>query len=403
MCDTYGRDRGRDNAMPKAMNLREMRRQAETLGRGRTVAFWGEAFESKEIKPDDVSVKDLFEAYVPDGTEILRLMSRNKSGGMTLKEASNAVDTSVFSAITGQLIFTKTRDEYAVAALLADQLVTTMQTTFLDGEKIPGIGGIGDEAELIEEGYPYPTVGIGPEYIEAPPTKKRGFIVPVTREIIIADRTGVLLRRAGDGGKWMGVNKEKRVLDVVVGVTNNYKRNGTSTNTYLAAGAYINSQANTLVDWTDIENAELLYDAMLDPNTGEPIGISPGGYTLIVPTALRMTALRIANTTEVRYGDGASNTSAYYMGNPLADRPSGSGGVAVVSSPYVKARSGSASTWFYGQPKEAFTYSEVWGIETSQAPSNNEAEFTQDIQQRYKVSERGVAWANEPRRMTKNT
>lgn len=393
--------------MPKAMNLREMRRQVETLGRARTVALWGELFEDKQagVKPDDVSVRDLFEAYVPDGTEVLRRMRPGVGGGLTLLEASNAVDTSVFSAITGQLIFTKIKDEYQLATLLADQLVTTMPTSFIEGEKIPGIGGIGDEAEIIEEGYPYPLAGIGPEYIEAPPTKKRGFIVPVTREIIIADRTGVLLARAGDGGKWMGVNKEKRVIDVAVGVINNYKRNGTSTNTYLTAGAYINQQANSLVagDWTKIENAELLFDAMLDPNTGEPIGISPGGYTLLVPTALRMTALRIANATEVRYGDGASNTSAYYMGNPLSDRPSGSGGIAVMSSPYVKARTGSATTWFYGQPKEAFTYSEVWGIETSQAPANNEKDFNNDIQQQYKVSERGVAWTNEPRRMTKNT
>ncbi len=387
--------------MPKAMNLREIRRMYEVAGPVETAAMWEQALTDGEIKPGDVSVRDLFEGLC--GPEALRALENRKSGGLQLKEAINAIDTSTFSYITGQLFFTRTREEYQAAALIGDQLVTEMPTSMIDGEKFPGFGGLGDEAEIVEEGYDYPLVGIGPEYTEAPPTKKRGFIVPVTREAIIYDRTGLLLKRASDGGKWLAINREKRILDLLVGTTNNYKRNGTATNTYLTSGAYINQHVNALVDWTDIENAELLYDAMLDPNTGEPIGITTGGYVLVVPTALRMTALRIANATEVRYGDAASNTTAYYMGNPLANRTSGTGGVAVISSPYVKARSGSATTWFYGIPRSAFNYSVVWNIETSQAPAGNSKQFNADIEQQYKVSERGVAWVGEPRYMTKNT
>lgn len=383
--------------MPKALNLQETRRQYELLGAKKTVAMIGQLLESKQIKPDDLSVKDLFEAFC--GAEALRALSDRKSGYWTLQEATNAVDTATFSAIAGQLLITKTKEEYLAAADLSDQLVTTMTTNLLDGEKIPGIAGIGDEAEIVEEGYDYPLVGIGPEYVEAPPTKKRGFIVPLTREVIIQDRTGLLLKRASDGGRWLGVNKMKRILDVAVGAVNNYKRNGTATNTYLGAGAYINSQANTLVDWTDVENAELLFDAMLDPNTGEPIGVSTGGYVMIVPTALKWTANRIVNATEIRYGDGASNTSAAYGPNPLRAGSS----ITVISSPYVKARTASSSTWFYGRPKDSFVYSEVWGIETSQAPALNDKQFRADIEQQYKVSERGVAWTQEPRYMTKNT
>jgi ribosomal protein S11 len=381
--------------MPKAINIREVS-QMYRADAVRTVRFFEQALDSGQMKPDDVSIRDLFEAVC--GREALAMMLPRRSGGRSLREAVNAVDTSAFTAITGQLVFSKVREEYQLAAQIADGLCRTMQTSFLEGEKIPGIGGIGDEAEIIEEGQPYPLVGMGQEYVEAPPTKKRGFIVPVTREIIVADRTGILMRRSGDGGKWMGVNKEKRVLDVALGIVNNYKRNGTALNTYLTAGAYINDQTgNTLVDWTDIENAELLYDAMTDPNTGEPMGQYPGAYSLIVPTALRRTALRIVQATDIRFGDGAANTTATYGTNPLNDAQ-----IQVVSSPYVKARTSSATKWFYGQPKEAVTYSEVWGIETSQAPALSEAEFSQDITMRFKVSERGVAWMEEPRRLTRN-
>src|SRR5262249_21357057 len=126
---------------------------------------------------------------------------------------------------------------------------------------------LGDNAEIVQEGQPYPNIGLNEEWIQTAPTKKRGFIVPVTREIIVADRTGILLREAGEGGRWLGLNKEKRVIDIVTGQTNNYQRNGTASNTYLTSGAYINSQTGNALDgqgneWRAVEKAELLFDAI---------------------------------------------------------------------------------------------------------------------------------------------
>jgi hypothetical protein len=82
--------------------------------------------------------------------------------------------------------------------------------------------------------------------------------------------------------------------------------------------------------------------------------------------------------------------------------PYGGKGIKVLSSPYVKARSGSTTRWWYGKPTRAFLYVQVWDIETLQAASNNELEFSADIWARYKVSERGVAAVQEPRFMTMN-
>lgn len=380
-----------------AMNMLEHRRfYKENPARYQQHIF--EALESKRLRPDDFSVRDLFEAIC--GTESLRLIDpHRKSGGRMLMEAANAVDTSFFSNITGQIMFSKVKEGYDSPEFLWQDLCTTQPTTLLNGERIPGIGEVGDKAETVGEAEIYPEMGLNEEYLDTAPTVKRGMVLSVTKEATIADRTGLLLDRANNLGRWLGVNKEKRVIDLVIGSTNNYKRNGTAFNTYQAATPWINTVANALVDWTDIENAELLFDAMSDPNTGEPI-IVGSGLSLIVPTALLRTATRILNATEVQHVDNQVAATTY---RTLGSNPLKGTTYKILSSPYVKRRTSSASTWFFGDPKRAFRYMEVWGIETAQAANNSEAEFMYDIIARYKVSERGVAQVYEPRYMTKLT
>ena len=391
--------------MPKAFLVENLRREYET-DPDATCQYIGEAIEAGQLGFKDVSIRDLFEGLVEDGPAVLRSMDpTRKSGGRTLKEAASAVDLSAFSNITGQIIFVSIKKQFELSTMLANMLCTTRQSPFPYGERVPGIGGLGDVAETVDEGQPYPTVGANEEFVDFPRPVKRGFIVPVTREAIVFDRTGQLSTQVNQTAKWLGLNKEKRVLDLAFGVVNNYKRNSTSTNTYLTSGAYINASAgNTLTDWTSVQTAELLFDAIVDPNTNEPISWQ-GEMTMIVPTALRRTAHRIVHMTEVRFNDAASNTTAYYGRNPLQDTSNNinmSGNITVLSSPYVKSRTGSSAAWFYGRPKEAFVYNEVWGIETSQAPTGAPAEFERDIELQFKASEFGVAGVMEPRYMSKN-
>lgn len=374
-------------------------------GPRKTMRVLTEALEAKKLRPDDFSIRDLFEHTVEHGREALDLMSPRKSGGRNwasirtyLEAGGHAVNTATFSEITGQLLITRVKEAYDDPAFLHPELCETQQSDLLDTEKIVGIGRLGDNAEQVDEGMPYPLVGLNAEYIERAAMVKRGLIVPVTRECIVADRTGQLLRWAAEAGKWLGLNKEKRVLDVAVGVTNNYKRNGTATNTYLTSGAYVNSHTNALVDWTDFENVELLMEALTDPNTGEPI---VGNIeALLVPTALKHTALRLLGAEHVEHVDNQANAATIRTQSP---NPFRGAGWKVLSSPYVKLRTSSASTWFAGQFKRAFRYYEAWGIETSQAPAGNEADFNQDIMFRHKASEMGVCQAEEPRAVVKNT
>jgi hypothetical protein len=117
-------------------------------------------------------------------------------------------------------------EAYNQEAFVISNLVETIPTR-LDGEKIPGVGGLAAQDAVVHPGMPYPSLGFGEDYIETPSTTKRGYIVPVTKEAIFFDRTHLVLSRAAEVGELLGLNKEKRLLDLVIGATNNYKWLGT--------------------------------------------------------------------------------------------------------------------------------------------------------------------------------
>jgi hypothetical protein len=185
-------------------------------------------------------------------------------------------------------------------------------------------------------------------------------------------------------------------------VTNNYKQNGSSYNTYNAANPWKNLlTANELVDWTDVDAAEQLFAEMLDPATGEPVLVR--GTTVLVMPAYRHAAHRVFKAAEIQYtaaGSGTATTAA----NPLS-------GYRVYESRLAYRRivaSGVAAAdakkwWFVGDFRKAFAYMENWPITVTQAPLGSEAEFNNDIVLRFKASERGAAAVLNPRFVVKCT
>src|SRR5208337_1454919 len=186
------------------------------------------------------------------------------------------------------------------------KLVSTIPTR-LDGERIPGVGRIGDDVSEVRPGMPYPSLGFAEDYIDTPQTTKRGFIVPVTKEAVFFDRTHLILQRASEVGEVLGLNKEKRLLDLLIGATNNYNWKGANYDTYSSTGSGVAPDGNwrnelneELVDWTDVDAAEQLFADILDPNTGEPVLIQ--ATTVLVMPAYRHAAARILSATELIYG-----------------------------------------------------------------------------------------------------
>jgi hypothetical protein len=384
----------------RAIKYRELKRRYELDGPQATVAHLSEALAIGELRSEDFSIRELAEATL--GTSWVRQL--DPRGGVHLLEAGEAVDVTAFSNITGQVIYAKIMEAYTQEAFVLSKLVSTVPTR-LDGEKIPGVGRIQDEVAEVRPGMPYPALGFGEDYIETPSTTKRGFIVPVTKEAIFFDRTFLVLQRAAEVGEVLGLNKEKRIIDLVIGRTNNYRWKGTGYNTYYAAGSgvpWVNQLAgNELADWTNVDAAEQLLAEVLDPNTGEPVLVEAD--TVLVMPARRHAAQRVFNALEIRYSVQGSGTETLAL-NPLRNYQVFDSRLAYrrVLAAGIDAEA-AKQWWFMGDFRKAFAYMENWPITVTQSPAGSEAEFSQDVVLRFKASERGAAAVLNPRYVVKCT
>jgi hypothetical protein len=364
---------------------------------------FGEALRRKQVVADEFSIRALFEQFVPGGREMVDSWSPRHGGGQStlLLEEAGAVTSGAFSRISGQLMYSAILDAFRSEQFVFSSLVRTIPTQF-SGEKLAGISRIGDEAEIVGEGRPYPQVGVSEDYIETPATTKRGLIVSLTKEAVFYDRTNVLMQRCREVGEFLGLNKEKRIIDCVIdenATAHRYKWKGTTYATYQASSPWINVTAtNALVDWTNVDKAEQTMANLVDPYTGEPILVTP--RHLVVTRQLLYTARRVVNATEIRVNTPGYATS----GNPTETVTTNPVvGYQIVSSILLAARMATDTNWFVGDIGRAFAYMENWPISVVQAPSNSEVEFTQDIVMRWKASERGAAATLEPRYMHKST
>lgn len=388
----------------QAIKYRELKRMYDALGAEHTVRHLQEALGAGQLRPADFSLREIAEVTL-GGQRVRQLDPR--SGDVGLLEAGEGVDAAAFANITGQIIQAQILAAYTQESFVMSRLVDNIPTR-LDGERIPGFGRVSDEVSEVRPGMPYPSLGFGEDYIDTPQTTKRGFIVPVTKEAVFFDRTHLVLQRAAEVGEVLGLNKEKRLLDLLIGVTNNYTWRDVTYNTYYQAGdlgpdggaaPWINVITDELVDWTDVDAAEQVFADLLDPNTGEPVLMQ--ATTVLVMPAYRHAAHRVFNAAEISYGAGDTQTTA---ANPL-------GNYRVTESRLAYRRllaSGLSAAaakrhWFIGDFRRAFAYMENWPITVTQSPTNSEAEFSQDIVVRFKASERGAATVINPRYVVHST
>lgn len=385
----------------KAVNYRELKRRYDLDGAEKTTTHLCEALADKSLSPEDFNIRDLAEALIPDGREWVRSLDPRSGMPTSLLESGDGVDVSAFRHVTSQVIQAKILDAYTQEAFVASRLVDTIPTR-LDGEKIPGVSRISDQVEEVGPGMPYPSLGFDEDYIETPSTTKRGFIVPVTREAIFFDRTNLILSRASEVGEVLGLNKEKRILDLIVGVANNYKHRGVEYDTYQTGNPWDNVvTGNELVDWTSVDAAEQAFANLLDPSTGEPVLLR--GTTALVMPAYRHAAHRTFNATEISYAPTGGQT-ATIAANPLGNYQVEESRLAyrrVIASGV--AADDAKKWWFLGDFRRAFAYMENWPITVTQAPMGSDADFTNDIVLRFKASERGAAAVINPRYVVKCT
>lgn len=379
---------------------------------GRGLQFVREAFESKDLRPADFSLGELFiECFGLSDYHDCKYRGGNATAVMARRatEAEGAVSTAAFQNITGQIVYSAVLEAYAGEDFVFSKLIPEEAITngTLDGEKIAGITQIGDEAAVRNEGDPYVLAGVGENWIFAPAVKDRGMIVPVTWEAVFADRTGQLLQRCGEVGYWLGLNKEKRAIDCFIdeNVTDhryNWRNLGQIATYGDNSGSHSwdnLAASNALVDWTDVDAAEQVFNGLVDPFTGEPILFNP--RHLVVTKQLEQTARRIVSATEIRVATPGyattGNPTQTNMANPYLNK------YEVVTSRLLGSRLGTDTSWFLADVTKLARYRVAEPLNVVQAPANNTDDFHRRIVSQYRANERGAYYTVEPRSSVKNT
>ena len=376
-----------------------LRRQLEAAKRDRNPRVFfenvRESFTLGHLGLEDISLRALFEEIIPQGREIVQAWECNDFQELSYIQEMDAVNTADFVKILTLAVSGTVLGDWELPDLLQDR-IARVRTTNLDRERITGIGEIGDKAKEVAEGQPYPLAGVGPNWMDTPVTKKRGMIVPVTKEAIFFDRTGQLRDKCSQVVKWMRVNKEKRLIALLIGNVNNYNWNGTSYSTYQNGGAnelFDNTIAgNPFVNHKSLQSVITQRSKLRSPDTNEPLDLGVNRLVL-GPPELEPEFQRVFGAKEIRQTDGSTVT--------IGSNPAG--GYNWVTSPYIRDLQGNSTDWYVGDPAAAFLYLQNWGITPETAGRGSEMDFTNDIVLRFKVSERAAEFVEEPRHMTKST
>ncbi len=377
-----------------------------------------ESFDAKEISPDDFSIRDMYKNMVDGGSEQIDNWEHARRRGGHVTEAVHAVDTGAMANITGQLFFNAIQDAMEMDNFIGDQLVSPFPSNLLGEEKVPGISVVADEfAGNVTEGEPYPSIGVSENFISIPAAEKKGGIIGVTREAVLADHTGILIERMRTLGSGLGLRREKSIIDVVIGAVNPYSYKGEARLTYgdgATAGqalGFINEATPALVNYTDVQAVAEVYYAILEADTNEPLSHAPD--TLICTGNLSWTAKAVFRDTTVELVDRAA--AAAQVGSIGANRIPDKFQVIIVTNEWVTQRillanggpggitaadrPAANAHWWIGNPKKAFVWKVIWPLIVEEEPTNAVVQFEQDIVLRFKASYKGVAGVREPRYM----
>jgi hypothetical protein len=384
------------------MKSKALKNMIDKLGPQKTaqqIQEWVAVFESGEpggYDPRAFSVQEAFIGSVPNAYDCL---SDWRHGVME----SDAVNTAAFTAISRTVIASLVRSSFANPAFTLTGIVPNEPNSSPDPEIMPEIAPLGDGNQVVGEGQEYPVIGMSENWTERPKHAKRGSTILMTKEVIAKDNTGFIRQEASQLGYWLGLNKELRLLDVLIGYTNTYKRNGTAYNTFQTSTPWVNDQANPISDWTDIDESRLLFSNMRHPDTGLPVFL--GTAQIFAAETNRSTINRVLTATTIETG-ASTDARRTIGGNPV------SGMSATYSEllDYQIAVRGLASAsnarqwWFHGNIAEAIAYSESMALSVIPAPAEaiGYLSFTRDIVAGFKASEKGIAYVKEPRKIVRN-
>lgn len=361
--------------------------------------------EEKKLKPEDFSIFTLFEELVdPEGR-----FSRTAEATQLVE----AIVTSAFPTISKVIINKSILDAYNLAVGDAANLVTEDNASRTTTDTMAGFTA-GEGLEYRPEGMAYEETFFG-EKDYGVIMGDFGRIISLTREAIFDDRTGQLLSRAKDIGEKGGQHRAKMIIQTLeVSPRTAFKEKASASKAFIYKGAAkqfatvynatthatIDGQlnpnlvaTNTLVDWTDIDAALQLFDAMVD-EAGDAIEITPTG--ILVPSALRTKLWLITNTAQT-LAKGSTDLLNINTANPYG--PQGMQDYEKYTSRYLT----SDSSWFVGDFRKQLVWLWVFKPATAVQTADSESAFTNQIVMRYRFNYHGGCGHKDYRYIVKNT
>lgn len=348
-----------------------------------------------KVKPEDVSVKALWEAF--HGPCEQSLPGYARAGRLNYLEMQEAVDSTAFPSAVGVLIAAKVIEAYQATAMIGDQLVTPMPSK-LKQERIVGFTSLEGPTE-VPEGMPYQESGFQEKYVTTD-TAKKGRILEVTEEAIFFDQTGQILMRAQRLGEMTAEERELTILSGVIDVGSGapgykdiYRPSGAAAALYSAGNNnYYSATALTGTDWTNIDTILQFAAANLKDDraiVAERLPIIFNPKVILVARKKMASFARILAATSQRSGNIASTPGTQEEGPSIVNQIAP--GLRLLSTPLLDFLAGvggrytQADDWFIGDFQRQFIWQEIWPLQTLRARQDDEASFRRDVVARFKV------------------
>lgn len=365
--------------------------------------------------PSDFHIRELAESIC--GYEWVKSLEPGRQRGYQVLEAGPGVNTAVtpgmlpnvsafLGSVTG-LLEAQILTAYQKPEFIADRIFFAIPSKTRQ-MKLIGTGRIGDASRRRNPGESHARAQFGERYSITPETYNDALAVDVTFEAVFFDQTHEVLERARSVGDELGLRKEFDCFDVLAGIVNPYNYNGTSYNTYLTGGGnWINDHDNSLVDWTSLDAARMLFSRMTDQETGNRIVVTPN--LLVVSPARVETANYIQGATEnetrtqtaseIRRGPNREGKRYEVLSSPILDQrltdPLGGN----LSQADADDRWWMAET---GKEGGAYVYIENWGMTTETAAADSYTARDHKLMLSVFADQMGTPMVGEPRKTVRN-
>ena len=339
-----------------------------------------------KVTVNNVSIRELFDLLVDYNRDV------NLSKARAISEA---IASSQFPTITGELISPVVLSAYELAMGDVTQLVTEISMTH-SSEKLAGFTDP-ESLELVLELSPYEETAVGEKYVELF-AHKFGRIISLSAEAILFDQTGQIMDRARRVGEAAGMHRAKYIVQKTAdlacsadGEAANHSLyyNGSAVTVFsddhsAIDGVTNDNQITTALSAAGIDAALGLLRRMKNTN-GDFITVNP--RFILVPPELEGTARRLLQS-DLQFDLANSNATA----NNIYKNA-----FTVITSGYLT----DANDWFIGDFPRQMYWGWVWKPKVETQTSTSEKAFENDIVQRFKVSYYGGANAVDYRYVVK--